>query len=256
MTAAQPRPRVLIVDDEPLALEGLRMLVDDDPELERVGEAADAALALRLVKQLRPDLMLLDIQMPQLDGFQLLARTDPDDLPLVVFVTAYDRYALRAFDVHALDYLLKPVDERRFRDAMTRIKQQLRSRSTAERNERLLAMLATRTASAWPTRLAVKDGDRVVLVDVAEIDWIEASDYYAQLHIGGRSLLHRETMQHLEARLDPELFVRVHRSAIVNQRRIKELRRDGRELLVKLACGTEIRVAPSHRDKLDRILGG
>jgi two-component system, LytTR family, response regulator len=256
MSMAHPRPRVLIVDDEPLALEGLRMLVEDDPELELVAEAANAIEALCLLKQLKPDLMLLDIQMPQLDGFQLLAETDPSNLPLVIFVTAYDRYALRAFDVHALDYLLKPVDERRFREAMARIKEHLRNRHTAELNERLLAMLASRTTSAWPTRLAVKDGDRVVLVDVAEIDWIEAADYYAELHIGGRTLLHRETMQHLEARLDPDQFVRVHRSAIVNQRRIKELRREGRELLVKLACGAEIRVAPSHRDKLDRILGG
>jgi two-component system, LytTR family, response regulator len=255
MTAA-PRPRVLIVDDEPLAREGLRMMVEDDPELELVGEAANAAEAQRLVAQLRPDVMLLDIQMPQRDGFQLVAEIEPGDLPLVIFITAYDRYALRAFDVHAIDYLLKPVDDRRFREAMARIKAQLGDRHTAERNERLLAMLASRTTSAWPTRLAVKDGDRVVLVDVAEIDWIEAADYYAELHIGGRSLLHRETMQHLEARLDPEQFVRVHRSAIVNQRRIKELRREGRELLVKLACGAEIRVAPSHRDKLDRILGG
>lgn len=254
MSPEQPRPRVLIVDDEPLALEGLRLLVEDDPELALVGEASSGSEALRQLKEQRPDLMLLDIQMPQMDGFQLLAKVNPSELPLVIFVTAYDRYALRAFDVHALDYLLKPVDERRFRAAVARSKEHLRNRHTAERNERLLAMIASRTA--WPSRLAVKDGDRVVLVEVAEIDWIEAADYYAELHIGGQSLLHRETMQQLEARLDPELFVRVHRSAIVNQRRIKELRRDGRELLLRLSCGVEIRVAPSHRDKLDRILGG
>jgi two-component system, LytTR family, response regulator len=252
--STDPRTRVLIVDDEPLALEGLRLLVEDDPELELVGETSNAAEALRLLKQLGPDLMLLDIQMPQQDGFQLLAQLPPKELPLVIFVTAYDRYAVRAFDVHALDYLLKPVDDQRFREAIARSKEHLRERHTAERNERLLAMIASRTT--WPSRLAVKDGDRTVLVDVADIDWIGAADYYAELHIGGQSLLHRETMQHLEAQLDPEQFVRVHRSAIVNQRRIKELRREGRELLVKLACGTEIRVAPSHRDKLDRILGG
>jgi two-component system LytT family response regulator len=247
------RPRVLIVDDEPLAREGIRLLVEADPELELVGEADSAASAVRELKQLTPDLMLLDIQMPRMDGFQLLAQVDPHDLPLVIFITAYDRYALRAFDVHALDYLLKPVDERRFREAMARIKQHLRSRQTAAINERLLAMLAHRSASPWPSRLAVKDGDRIVLVDVADIDWIEAADYYVELHVGGQSLLHRETMQNLEARLDPEQFVRVHRSAIVNQRRIKELRRDGRELLLRLDGGTEIRVAPGHREKLERI---
>jgi two-component system LytT family response regulator len=253
MTAERARPRVVIVDDEPLALEGIRLLVEADPELELVGEAASAVEALRQLKQRTLDVMLLDIQMPRMDGFQLLAQLDPHDLPLVVFITAYDRYALRAFDVHALDYLLKPVDERRFGEAMARIKRVLRSRQTAEINERLLAMLAHRSAPAWPSRLAVKDGDRTVLVDVADIDWIEAADYYVELHVRGQSLLHRETMQNLEARLDPEQFVRVHRSAIVNQRRIKELRRDGRELLLRLDGGTEIRVAPSHREKLERI---
>jgi two-component system, LytTR family, response regulator len=253
MTMERARPRVLIVDDEPLALEGIRLQVEADPELELVGEAADAASALRQLKQLAPDVMLLDIQMPRTDGFQLLAQVDPRDLPLVIFITAYDRYALRAFDVHALDYLLKPVDERRFREAMARIKQLVRNRQTAEINERLLAMLAHRAGPAWPSRIAVKDGDRTVLVDVADIDWIEAADYYVELHVGGQSLLHRETMQNLEARLDPEQFVRVHRSAIVNQRRIKELRRDGRELLLRLEGGAEIRVAPGHREKLERI---
>ncbi|MBF5045851.1 response regulator transcription factor [Aggregicoccus sp. 17bor-14] len=263
------RIRTLVVDDEPLAREGVRMLLAQDPEVDIVGEAANGREALEALRRLRPELVMLDVQMPELNGFEVLARLAPEPLPAVIFVTAYDRYALRAFEIHAMDYLLKPYDDDRFYEALRRAKDQLRLHHVQDLKAQLLSALATyqgaEAGAANPpapqpqqptylTRLAIKDVGRVVFLDVAEIDWIEAADYYVQIHAGPHTYLHRETMQSLEERLDPACFMRIHRSAIVNQGRIRELRSEGRrDLMAVLSCGAVLRVARSYREKFQHL---
>ncbi|WP_434048753.1 LytR/AlgR family response regulator transcription factor [Sorangium cellulosum] len=268
--------RAVIVDDEPLAREGIRMLLAGDPEVAIAAESGDGPGALELIRRLRPDLVFLDVQMPEMNGFEVMASLPPGELPAVIFVTAFDRYALRAFEVHALDYLLKPFDDDRFYDALRRAKAHLRLSRMSDLSQRLLSLLqsygdpaaaaaAARAregaaagseppAAGPPRRLAIKDGCRVVFLSVDEIDWIEAADYYVQIHAGGKSYLHRETMNSVEGKLDPARFVRIHRSAIVNRDRIKELRTQGRrETVVVLAGGAELKVARSHREKLSAL---
>jgi two-component system LytT family response regulator len=263
--------RTLVVDDEPLAREGLRLLLATDPEVSVVGEAGNGPEAVRLIREQRPDLVLLDVQMPELNGFEVLAHLGPGEVPAVIFVTAYDRYALRAFDIHALDYLLKPFRDDRFHDAVGRAKAQIRQARMSDLSQRLLSVLSTygdhevtpppspapaptAAPEPWVHRLAIRDTGRVVFLDVDEIEYIEAADYYVQIHAGGKAYLHRETMQSLEARLDPERFMRIHRSAIVNSRRIRELRNEGRrDLVVVLTGGAELRVARSHREKFQHL---
>jgi two-component system LytT family response regulator len=288
--------RTFIVDDEPLAREGIRLLLQGDPEVEIVGECGSGPDAVDFVRRLRPDLMFLDVQMPEMNGFEVMAALRPEDVQGVIFVTAYDRYALRAFEVHALDYLLKPYDDERFYDALARAKRHLRLSRVSDLSQRLISLLETygeaallgdapargRPDSAAPprpaplsgsaplpdppppglslrgdsylTRLAIRDVGRVVFLSAEEIDWIEAADYYVQIHASGKSYLHRESMNSLEGRLDPGRFLRIHRSAIVNRDRIKELRSQGRrDLVVVLAGGTEIKVARSHREKIQAL---
>jgi two-component system, LytTR family, response regulator len=255
--------RTLIVDDEPLAREGIRMLLDCDPEVEVVGEAGAGREAVRQICELRPDLVFLDVQMPEMDGFSVLSALAPAPLPAVIFVTAFDRYALQAFQVHALDYLLKPFDDDRFGDALRRAKSHLQLSRVEELRQQLMSLLAD-VAAPTPTtapiaepavervvdRLVIKDGSRVVFLRADEIDWIEAADYYVQIHAGGKCYLHRETMMSLERRLDGEQFVRIHRSAIINRRRIRELSSSRRETIVVLEGGATLKVARSQRDKL------
>ncbi len=219
-----PNIRTLIVDDEPLARERLRALLEDEPDLELVGECADGHEALAAVRQAEPDLVFLDIQMPELDGFGLVAQLDPAHLPAIIFVTAFDRFALRAFEVHALDYLLKPFDADRFHAAVERARQWIRRNERGELDQRLSALLADLKGTAkGQDRIAVKSGNRVVLVRTEDIDWVEAADNYVSLHIGKESHLLRETMNSLETRLPSDRFLRISRSTIVNLDRIKEL---------------------------------
>jgi two-component system, LytTR family, response regulator len=202
--------------------------------------------------------VFLDVQMPEMTGFEVLAALPPAAVPAVIFVTAYDRYALQAFEVHALDYLLKPFDDERFGDALRRAKIHLQLARVEELRQQLLSLLAdvaappaTPPKPAPEERLAIKDGSRVVFLRFDEIDWIEAADYYVQIHAGGKCYLHRETMMSLERRLDPGEFVRIHRSAIVNRRRIRELRSNRqREAVVVLEGGQALKVARSQREKL------
>jgi two-component system LytT family response regulator len=214
--------RVLIADDEPLARRGLRGWLTTEPEVEVVGEARNGAEAVVMCRALRPELLLLDVQMPARDGFDVLADLGPDLPPAVVFVTAYDQHALRAFDHHAVDYLLKPVDEARFRTAVERARQRLGRRAP---DERLLALLAELRPAppAWLERIPSRIGSKVTLIPVEEIEWFEAADNYIRVHAGGRRHVVRETMKALEAKLDPARFIRVHRSAIVAVERIREL---------------------------------
>jgi len=233
-TRATLRPatnlRVLLVDDEPLALRKLRRMLSPERDIQVVAECADGKAAAEAIRSHGPDLVFLDIQIPELDGFQVLESLGAEELPVIVFVTAYDEHALRAFEAHALDYLLKPVARERFRESLDRARVRVSERRAAGVvDERLLALHSERVSSRATsserrlTRIAVKNGGRAFFVRAEEVDWIEAADNYIRLHVGGATHLVRESLRTLEAKLDPRLFLRVHRSAIVNIDAIREL---------------------------------
>lgn len=249
--------RTLVVDDEPLARQRLRTLLGPDPDLELIGECGDGRQAVTAVQQLKPDLMFLDVEMPALDGFEVLHALAGVALPVVVFVTAHDRYALRAFEAHALDYLLKPFDKERFAQALMRAKNQVRLGQAAGIEDRLRSLLQTvEERRPLPERLVVKSAGRVSFVRVAEVDWIEAAGNYVRLHLGKEEHLLRESLGGLEARLDPRRFVRIHRSTIVNIDRIRELRPTFHgDYQVVLKDGAELTLSRSCRDKLQKSLG-
>jgi two-component system LytT family response regulator len=216
--------RTIIVDDEPLACERLRMLLVNEPDIEIVSECRNGADARRTIEQLAPDLVFLDIQMPELTGFEVLERLEQTRMPVIIFVTAYDQYALKAFEVSALDYLLKPFDRERFTRALNRARADLNRRKAGHVNEHVLQLLSELERSKkYLEKLIVRTGGRVFFVRADELDWIEAAGNYVRLHTGKEEFLYRETMTKLEAQLNPERFARIHRSTIVNVARIKEL---------------------------------
>ena len=242
--------RTLIVDDEPLARDRLRQLLQDEPDIELVGECADGREAVAAIGKKSPELLFLDVQMPELDGFGVLEAMGTGPQPVIVFVTAHDQFALRAFEVHAVDYLLKPFDRERFQKALRRAIEQVGNRDPGALRRRQTALLGNLPA----TQLAVKSGGHVVWVKLDEIDWIGSADNYAELHVGTKSHLLRETLGALEARLAPEKFVRISRSAIVNAQHIKELHRlfyGGYELV--LHDGTRLTLSRRFRDKLKQL---
>ncbi len=246
------RIRALVVDDEPAARAAIRALLADDPDIHVVGECADGRTALDAIRGAAPDLLFLDVQMPEMDGFTLLGRLDPAELPVVVFVTAYDQYALRAFEVHALDYLLKPFDDERFRRAVAHAKQQVRQGKIGALSDRLAALL---DGVARPPAVT-RTGGRVTILGVKDIDWIEAEGDYVKIHAGRAWHLLRETMKHLEAQFDPARFVRIHRSTIVNVERIKELQPYFRgEYVVILHDGTSLKLSRGYKEHLEAALG-
>jgi len=250
------KTQVLIVDDEPLTRERLRQLVEAEPGLELAGECTNGREAVDAVRKARPDLLFLDVQMPELDGFGVLEELAGERLPAVIFVTAHDRFALRAFEVHAVDYLLKPFDKDRFQTALRRALDRLK-RDDGGLARQISALVADlRPAAKSPERLAVKTGGRVLMLKLDEIDWIESADNYVSLHIGSQEHLHRETMSALEARLPPEKFLRISRSTIVNVDRIKELQPlfHG-EYVVILRNGTRLTLSRTYRDRLDQLMG-
>ena len=249
--------KVLIVDDEPRARSGIRKLLDSDPEVQVVEECGDGPTAVAAISTLEPDIVLLDVQMPGMDGFEVVRAVGVENMPRIIFVTAYDQFALDAFDVNAVDYLLKPFDDDRFETAMSRAKANLRTREMDDLSRRLIGLIARTTEnSRFLTRLVVKNAGRVSFVPTDEIDWIEAADYYAKLHVSGKVHLLRETTQSLEARLDPGRFFRVHRSAIVNLDRMKELQPYfGRSHVVIMRDGTKLKLSRSRRAKLETLLG-
>ncbi len=241
--------RAAVVDDEPLAREGVRLLLGRDPDVTVVGEAGNLSEALALLSRERPQLLFLDVQMPGGDGFEVLQRAE-GPLPLVIFVTAYDAHELKAFGVHALDYLLKPFDDERFAEALQRAKRELQRTAAAEIGERMLQGVQ----ALERTRVVVRDRGRVTFLDEEEIEWIEAADYYVELHVGAQTYLHRESMSALEARLDSRRFVRIHRKAIVNIRCLRELRRDpSGGLVAVLSSGACVPVARSHQAQVRRL---
>lgn len=246
--------RVLIVDDEPLARQAIRLMLAGDADVEVVGECSGVD-GVATVERTRPELIFLDVQMPEVDGFDLLEALGIDEAPTVVFVTAYSEHALRAFEVHAVDYLLKPVGDERFAQALARAKELVLSRRGGmPAGPGMGAMLRER--SRQTSRILVRDRDRIRIIDVNTIDWIEAADYYAMIHAAGESHLLRETMNQLEDRLDPARFFRVHRSAIVHVERVREIRplERGDRLLV-LTDGTEVRMSRGRREAFERLVG-
>jgi two-component system LytT family response regulator len=255
--------RVVIVDDEPPARAVLRELLTSRPDVALCGEADSGATAVTAIEALRPELVFLDVQLPDLDGFEVLTRIPRDAMPAIVFVTAYDEFAVRAFDVHAVDYLVKPFTDARFELAFARVRARTergRSPGAARGVAQILHELAAAgpaPALAPPGHFLVRVGRRSILVAVSEIDWIAADRYYATLHVRSRTHLVRETMASLEARLDPAVFVRIHRSAIVHLGRVRELRRTAAERLeVVLHDGTSLDVSRSRRGPLMRRLAG
>jgi two-component system LytT family response regulator len=247
------RAKVLIVEDERLAADAVQRLLARDSEVELAGTARDGATAVSLIRRLKPDIVFLDIQVPELDGFGVINEIGLENMPIVVFVTAYDRYTLQAFEVHAVDYLLKPFEEDRFFAALRWAKRELR---LFERPQSLrLTHLVDAVAKQAKRRLPIKSSGRIIFVDVESIDYLEAAGNYVLLHVGDQEYRTRETMNALEERLSKAEFVRIHRSAIVNRKRIKELRPwfTG-EYAVIMATGKELTLTRSYRDRLPLLL--
>ena len=249
--------RTLIVDDEPLGRERIRTLLGDDADIEVVGECSNGRQAVAAIERTLPDLVYLDVQMPEMDGFAVLNAIASERMPAIIFVTAYDRYAVRAFEVHALDYLLKSFDRERFQATLRRAKEQIRGSREGLWNERLTGLLEDLQAQRKRlTRLVIRSAGRIFFLRVEEIDWLEAADNYVHIHVGRESHLVRETLQSLEDRLDPSRFLRIHRSTLVNVDRIQELQPlfHG-DYVVKLLDGTELSLSRSYREKLAGPLG-
>lgn len=251
------RIRTLIVDDEPLARERLHKLLEAEGDFDILEECGDGQQAVAMIEEHRPDVVFLDIQMPEQDGFGVLEEVTLPELPVVVFVTAYSQHAIRAFEVHALDYLLKPFTKSRLKETLTRVREHLTQRHTGELNRQLQAVLEEMRGSARGSdRLAVKTSGKVVFVKLADLDWIEAADNYVNLHVGKASHLLRETMTSIEKRLDSNQFMRISRSAIVNVDRIKEMQPMFHgDYAVILHDGTRLSLSRGHRDKLQKLLG-
>jgi two-component system, LytTR family, response regulator len=248
--------RTLVVDDEPLARERLTSLLGLENDIEVIGQCKDGEHAAHAITEQTPDLVFLDVQMPGLNGFEVIEAVGTDKMPLVIFVTAYDQHALKAFQVRALDYLLKPFDRERFQEALQRARTQIQRAETGDLGRRLLALVKDlRRDQPKTDRLVVKSGGRLFFLRTDEIDWIEAAGNYVRLHVGNTSHLLRETMNAIESRLDPEKFFRIHRSRIVNMERIQEMQPwlNG-EYAVLLRTGTRLTLSRGYREKLqDRL---
>lgn len=248
--------RTVVVDDEPPARQTLRLLLERHADFTIVDECAHGDDAIASVRASCPDVLFLDVQMPGLDGFDVLRAIGPATVPALVFVTAFDQYALRAFETHALDYLLKPFSDERFEAVLDRVRARLRERSQASVGARLTAMLSAAGPSADLQQLVVRDGGRTLVIPYDDIVWIEAEDYYVRVHTRARQTLARLSLRALAASLDPRVFVRVHRSAIVNVRSVRQVEplASGDQRLL-LANGTELRVSRTYRGELDARLG-
>ena len=245
----------LIVDDEPLARQGLRMLLSQDPDITSIQEVRDGKEAVKAILKMRPDLVFLDVQMPEMDGFSVLQEVGVERMPAVVFVTAHDRYAIQAFEINAIDYLLKPVTEDRFAQALARAKSRLQSSSEDDTSRQIIGLLQTiASPQRYLKRLAVRSAGKTVFVDVEEIDWIEAAENYVQLHTSrARHLLH-VPLNTLEKSLDPEVFLRVHRSIIVKIGRIKELQPGPHgDYVIILQNEVRLRSGRSYNEKLKAL---
>jgi two-component system LytT family response regulator len=264
--------RAIIVDDEPLARRGLELRLREATDVEIVRQCANGREALAAIAELQPDLMFLDIQMPGLSGFDVIKQVPQESLPMIVFVTAFDRFAIEAFEAHALDYLLKPVDETRLAHALDRVRAQWQQRQAVAQREQLMAMLADLTGKGeiepgtrpvvggaatrrYASMLPIRVGRETIRLDVAAIDWIDAAGDYMCVHAASQTHVLRATMKELEQMLDPQVFQRVHRSTIVNLARVRSLRPHlNGECFLKLESGQEVKLSRSFRDKVELLL--
>ncbi|MFZ0060453.1 MAG: response regulator [Pyrinomonadaceae bacterium] len=257
MTETTDKIRVLIVDDEPIAREGVRVQLLKYADVIVSGEAANGLEAVAAIRKLVPDIVFLDVQMPGMSGFEVLEALGTRNLPAIVLVTAYDKYALQAFEINAIDYLLKPFDAERFARAFERARRELEKTRAAAINQRLQTLLETvLPQKKFLDRMVVKASGRIFFLPVAEIDWIEAADNYARLHVGRESHLIRETLSSLESRLNPELFLRIRHSAIVNITHIRELHPLFKgEYEILLQNGAKLVTSRRYRGKIASLLG-
>ncbi len=264
--------RVVLVDDERLARRGLELRLACADDFEVVGECENGRDALQRIAELAPDVVFLDIQMPGMTGLDVVAHIPQDQLPIIVFITAYDRYAIEAFNARALDYLLKPVDDERLVQTLDRVRRAVQDRDTLGRHERMLAVLADlsgageldpealldRVTSAnrrYSELLTIRTGREVLRIPCGEIDWIDAAGDYMCIHADGKTHVLRATMKQLESELDPDIFQRIHRSAIVNLSRVRKLRpHSNGEYFLTLANGQELKLSRSNRDKVELLL--
>jgi two-component system LytT family response regulator len=246
--------RAVIADDEPLARRGIRQLLGAHHDIVVVAETRNGRETVRALRELKPELVFLDVQMPELDGFGVLRDIGPKVMPAVVFVTAYDQFAVKAFDAQALDYLVKPLEESRFSEALNRVRMRLRSDRAFDLSEKLSALLAKHEREHARQRILVNTATGDLVIDAQEIEWIEADDYYAAIHRRQERYLIRESLASLEHRLDRNRFVRTHRSAIVNLDRVKEVHRDGGETVLVLEGGTNIPVSRRRRARVCQLL--
>lgn len=247
------RIRILVVDDERPSRLRIRSLMKDHPEFRIVAECADGFSALDALRRMSVDVVLLDVQMPGMSGIELLHKCDPAKIPLVIFVTAHDQYALQAFDEAALDYLLKPYSRSRFFEALQRAKNRIRRGETHDQLDRLKGVLSGLTPK-YPDRLLIKDGPKAFVVKTAGIDWIEAQDNYCCLHCGKEQVLVRDTMKNIESSLDPRIFVRIHRSTIVNVDRVSCLEPlFHKDHKVILSSGSELTLSRTYWERFQKV---
>ena len=253
----QSKITALIVDDETLARKFIRRMLKEDHDVEIVGECNDGKSAVALIQKYKPDIVFLDVQMPAMDGFAVLDAIDVQQLPEIIFTTAYEKYAIRAFELHALDYLLKPFDQTRFRDATRHAKERLNQRQEEDGRLQISALLENvKSQPKYLERLIIKAEGRISFLDTREINWIEADDKYVHLHTAKASRMVRQTLSAMETQLDPKKFQRIHRSAIVNVERIKELEPTfNGEHVVHLEDGTKLTLSRTYREKLFELLG-
>ena len=262
--------RTIIVDDEPLARRGLALRLDNLDDIEVVAQCQNGRDAVEKVKELRPELMFLDIQMPGMDGFSVIRALPKETMPIIIFITAYDEYAIRAFETHALDYLLKPIDDSRLREALHRVIEsielkkavahkellmELVSNLTGRDPEDVVAMVEDEDGLKYPRQLVIRDGRRTVKIEMRDVDWIEAAGDYMAVHSAGETHIMRSTMKSLEEQLPPSLFQRVHRSTIVNVNRVKELvaHMNGEYFLV-LDTGDRLKLSRNYRDRVKHFV--
>ncbi len=246
--------RAIIADDEPLARRGIRQLLEQHDDIDVVAETRNGRETVRAVRELKPELVFLDIQMPLLDGFGVLRSIGTKCMPAVIFVTAHDEFAISAFDAHALDYLVKPLKKARFAAALERMRERRRSMGAFELSRKLSALLAEREKERLKQRIVVPTSTGDLIIDAEEIDWIEADDYYAAIHARKQCHLVRESLTSLGQRLDPARFARVHRSAIVNIDRVVEVRNVQSETILLLNDGTRVRVSRRRRSRTKQIV--
>ena len=242
--------RTLVVDDEALARKRITRLLAEEPDVTVIGECGSGREAVTVIQETAPDLLFLDIQMPEVSGFEVLQSIPEAEMPIIIFVTAHDQHALQAFEAHALDYLLKPFTQARFKHAVGRARIQLTKSATIEVNQGLAALLGKfRAERNYLSRFIVKSSSRVVFVDAPQVDWIESAANYAILHVGEKTHIVRETMQTLESKLDPKTFQRISRSVIVNVNRVKELQPMGKgQYIILLANGKQLNMSRGIRD--------